>query len=165
MKAQAEAVGVDIIQRSVELEEAAHIVLLKCARSFSPRVQDKAIDLIVLDIDGLKGLFGSPEQIARKIHSSLLRERFTGNVAVAGNPDSATIAARGYAGASVLCRSRANSVSPPDFARAEPFPARNLRSVGHHHARGLAALDAKGALRKDWANRACNCRNWLADNK
>src|SRR6267378_1427796 len=78
MKAQAEAVGVHIVQRSVELEEAAHVALLTCARSFSPRVQDKAIDLIVLDIDGLKGLFGSPEQIARKIHSSLLRERLTG---------------------------------------------------------------------------------------
>src|SRR5262245_13841397 len=58
MKAQAEAVGVRVMQRSVELEDAAHVLLLACARSFSPRVQDKAIDLIVLDIDGLKSLFG-----------------------------------------------------------------------------------------------------------
>src|SRR5438445_8528785 len=32
MKAQAEAVGVHIIQRSVELEDAAHVLLLACAR-------------------------------------------------------------------------------------------------------------------------------------
>jgi len=89
MKAQAEAVGVHIIQRSVELEEAAHIVLLTCARTFSPRIQDKAMNLIVLDLEGLKSLFGSPEQIATRIHSSLLRERLAVNVAVAGNPDSA----------------------------------------------------------------------------
>jgi len=50
MKAQAEAVGVHTIPRSVKLEEAAHVALLTCARSFSPRVQDKAIDLIVLNI-------------------------------------------------------------------------------------------------------------------
>ena len=102
MKAQAEAVGVHIIQRLVELEDAAHVSLLACARNFSPRVQDKTVDLIVLDIDGLKSLFGSPEQVATRIRSSLLREHLTVNVAVAGNPDSATIAARGYQGVSII---------------------------------------------------------------
>ncbi len=143
MKAQAEAVGVHIIQRSVELEEAAHVVLLTCARSFSPRIQDKAIDLIVLDIDGLKGLFGTPEQIARKIRSSLLRERLTGNVAVAGNPDSATIAARGYAGVSVLAEAAQIKSLPLTLLDLSPSQLETLDLWGITTLGGLAALDAK----------------------
>src|SRR6266852_6293061 len=143
MKAQAEAVGVHIIQRSVALEEAAHVVLLTCARSFSPRIQDKAIDLIVLDIDGLQGLFGTPEQIARKIRSSLLRERLTGNVAVAGNPDSATIAARGYAGVSVLAEAAQIKSLPLTLLDLSPSELETLDLWGITTLGGLAALDAK----------------------
>lgn len=143
MKAQAEAVGVHIIQRSVELEDAAHVVLLTCARGFSPRIQDKAIDLIVLDIDGLQALFGSPEQIARKIHSLLLRERLTGNVAVAGNPDSATIAARGYAGVSVLAEVAQIRPLPLTLLDLSPAQLETLNLWGITTLGGLAALDAK----------------------
>src|ERR1051325_1299530 len=51
MKAQAEAVGVLTIDRSLEHEDQAHVSLLNCAREFSPRIQDKAPDLLLLDID------------------------------------------------------------------------------------------------------------------
>jgi len=143
MKAQAEAVGVHIIQRSVELEDAAHVLLLACARSFSPRVQDKAIDLIVLDIDGLKSLFGPPEQIAAKIHSSLLRERFTVNVAVAGNPDSATIGARGYEGVSIISDAAQISRLPLPLLDLSSAQLETLNLWGITTLGGLASLDPK----------------------
>jgi protein ImuB len=117
--------------------------MLTCARSFSPRVQDKTIDLIVLDIDGLQGLFGSPEQIAARIHSSLLRERLTGNVAVASNPDSATIAARGYAGVSVLAEAAQIRPLPLTLLDLSPSQLETLDLWGITTLGGLAALDAK----------------------
>jgi protein ImuB len=143
MKAQAEAVGVHIIQRSVELEEAAHIVLLTCARTFSPRIQDKAMNLIVLDLEGLKSLFGSPEQIATRIHSSLLRERLAVNVAVAGNPDSATIAARGYEGVSIISEAAQIRRLPLTLLELGPSQLETLNLWGITTLGGLAALDAK----------------------
>lgn len=143
MKAQAEAVGVHIIQRSVELEDAAHALLLTCARSFSPRVQDKAMDLIVLDIDGLNSLFGSPEQIAARIHSSLLRERLSVNVSVAGNPDSAMIAARGYHGTTIIAAAAQIGRLPLSLLELSPAQLETLNLWGITTLGGLVSLDAK----------------------
>jgi len=143
MKAQAEAVGVHTIPRSVKLEEAAHFALLTCARSFSPRVQDKAIDLIVLNIEGLKSLFGFPEQIATKIRCSLLLERLTVNVGVAGNPDSAMIAARGYAGVSIISDAAQIGRLPLTLLDLSPSHLETLNLWGITTLGGLAALDAK----------------------
>ena len=143
LKAQAEAVGVDVVQRSVELEEAAHVLLLACARAFSPRVQDKAIDLMVLDMDGLKSLFGSPEQIAKKIHSFLLRERLLVNVAVAENPDSATLAARGYKGVTIISQAAQIGRLPLALLDLSPSLLGTLNLWGITTLGGLASLEAK----------------------
>lgn len=102
MKGQAEIAGVQVIPRSNEYEQKAHTALLRCARNFSPRVQDKALDLIVIDIDGLKTLFGAPEEIAYKILIALQKETLSVNVGIASNPDTATIAARGMPGTTVI---------------------------------------------------------------
>jgi hypothetical protein len=40
----------------------------------------------------LNNLFGSPEDLAQKIRSSLAQERITANIGVAGNPDTAATA-------------------------------------------------------------------------
>jgi protein ImuB len=143
LKAQAEAVGVDVVQRSVELEEAAHVLLLACARAFSPRVQDKAIDLMVLDMDGLKSLFGSPEQIAKKIHSSLWRERLLVNVAVAENPDSATLAARGYKGVTIISQAAQIGRLPLALLDLSPSLLDTLNLWGITTLGGLASLEAR----------------------
>jgi nucleotidyltransferase/DNA polymerase involved in DNA repair len=148
MKAQAEAVGVHIVQRRVELEEAAHVLVLTCARSFSPRVQDKVMDLVVLDIDGLKALFGSPEQLATNIRSSLLRERLTVNVAVAGNPDTATIAARGYQGVSIISEAAQISRLPLTLLDLSPAQLETSNLWGITTLGGLATLDAKAVSQR-----------------
>jgi len=144
MKAQAEVAGVNVILRSPELEQSAHASLLTCAQDFSPRVQDKAVDLVVVDIEGLRGLFGPPEQIATKIRASLLQKGFYVNVAVAPNPDSATIAARGSRGVTIVTEAKQIGSLPlslldPSSALLETMNLWGLTTLGE-----LAALDARG---------------------
>lgn len=102
LKKQAEMAGVNVIFRSDELEEAAHQLLLDCAHDISPRVQNRRIDLVIADIAGLQRLFGPPKQIANRIRSAMLEHGISVNVGVAENPDTATIAAQGYAGVVVI---------------------------------------------------------------
>lgn len=104
LKAQAEAVGVEVVTRSQQIEDSVHAAMLACARKFSPRIQNKSADLVILDIDGLNNLFGSPQDLAQKIRSSLAQERIAANIGVAGNPDTAAIAARGFDGVFIVTR-------------------------------------------------------------
>jgi len=76
--------------------------LLDCAQSVSPRVEDLGPDMVVLDLAGLRTLFGSPEQIARRLENLAANLGLQANVAVAGNPDTAMIAARGFTGTTVV---------------------------------------------------------------
>src|SRR5271168_2390519 len=95
-KLQIEA-GTDLAfrTRSVLQEAAAHAALLDCAQSFSPRVEDAAPGTIVLDLLGMKLLFGTLPKIARDLARRALDLGLTANVAVAANPDTAVLAARG----------------------------------------------------------------------
>src|ERR1700722_7394631 len=84
--------------RSVLQEAAAHAALLDCAQSFSPRIEDAAADTIVLDLLGMELLFGAFPTIARDLARSALNLGLTANVAVASDPDTAMLAARGFRG-------------------------------------------------------------------
>src|SRR5512133_676463 len=56
-----------IIRRRSPLQElAAHAALADCARSISPRVEeyDGAPGTVLLDLDGLERIFGTPRKIA-----------------------------------------------------------------------------------------------------
>jgi protein ImuB len=88
--------------RSVLQELLAHAVLLDCAQSFSPCVEDAAADTVILDLAGMESLFGPAPEIARAIHSRAGELSLHANVAVAANPDAAVIAARGFAGVTVI---------------------------------------------------------------
>ncbi len=83
-------------------EAAAHAALLDCAQAFSPRVEDNAPDTVVLDISGTESLFGPPAQLAHDLAQRASHLGLEANVAVAPNPDAATIAARGYSGVTIL---------------------------------------------------------------
>jgi protein ImuB len=86
-----------------ELQEAtAHAALLDCAQSFSPRVEDVAPDTIVLDLLGMELLFGAFSKIARDLARRALDLGLIANVAVAANPDTAVLAARGFRGVTVI---------------------------------------------------------------
>ena len=88
--------------RSSLQEDAAHAALLDCAQSFSPRVEDAGCDTILLDLAGLETLFGPLPKIAREIARRASDLGLEANVAVAFNPDTAVLAARGFSGVTVI---------------------------------------------------------------
>ena len=119
-KQQAEGFGAKLFARSDAIEGSAHTALLDCASKFSPRIQDKAADTLILDIDGLGGLFGSTQQIAAKMRQALLNEGFHSHIAVANNPDTAVIAAQGFSGATVITDARQLSELPLAVLHPDP---------------------------------------------
>jgi protein ImuB len=102
-KVQIEACsGLVLRARSLPQEAAAHAVLLDCAQSFSPRVEAAGCETIVLDIAGLQPLFGPLPKIARALARRASDLGLETSVAVAGNPETATLAARGFSGVTVI---------------------------------------------------------------
>ncbi len=73
--------------------------LLACAQDFSPLVEQRDADTVILDIDGLGHLFGSVHEIA---HAMARRAGAPMNIAVASNPDAAFHAARAFSGISIV---------------------------------------------------------------
>src|SRR6202521_4785974 len=88
--------------RSLSQEAAAHATLLDCAQSFSPRGEAAGCDTIVLDLAGLEPLFGPLPKIARALARRASDLGLETSVAVAGNPDTAALAARGFSGVTVI---------------------------------------------------------------
>ena len=102
-KAQAELCSeLTLRPRSLLQETVAHAVLLDCAQSFSPGVEDTAADTVILDLAGMESLFGSLPEIARNLLHRASKLGLDGNVAVASNPDAAMLAARGFSGVTVI---------------------------------------------------------------
>ena len=109
-KVQAEAFqGIAWRWRSPSQEAAAYAALLDCAWTISPRVEDGPkreeqdfSDAAVLDLAGCEKLFGSSEKIAHDLKRVASEVGFEANVAVAGNPLAAAIAAQGFTGATVI---------------------------------------------------------------
>ena len=94
--------GLALRARSLLQEAATHAALLDCAQSFSPRVEAAGCDTIVLDLAGLQPLFGPLPKIARTLARRASDLGLETSVAVAGNPDTATLAARGFSGVTVI---------------------------------------------------------------
>src|SRR5580704_14205675 len=102
-KAQAEFCSeLTLRPRSLLQESVAHAVLLDCAQSFSPCVEDAAADTVILDLAGMESLFGSLLEIAHNLFRCAANLGLDGNVAVASNPDAAVVAARGFSGVTVI---------------------------------------------------------------
>ncbi len=93
-------------QRSAQRESAAHAALLDCACAFSPRVEDTALDTVVLDVAGLERIFGPPAKMARDLARRCSEMGLEANVAVASNPDAAVLAARGFAGVTLIAEGK-----------------------------------------------------------
>ncbi len=102
-KAQvAEFCTVEIRHRSEAQEKATHAALLDVGWSISPRVEDTAADTIVLDLVGLASLFGTDENIACELAERASRIGVIPQVAVASNIEAAVLAARGFAGITIV---------------------------------------------------------------
>src|SRR5262249_14967371 len=102
-KVQIEACA-DLVMRARSLlqESAAHAALVDCAQSFSPRVEDPGCDTVVLDLAGLESLFGPLPKIARAVARRAADLGLAASVAVASNPDTAVLTARGFSGITVI---------------------------------------------------------------
>jgi protein ImuB len=74
-------------------------LLVECARYFSPRIEETSPDTVLFDARGLTSLFGDPHQIAQAVAN---RAGIPVNVAIAANPDTAAMAARGIPGITVI---------------------------------------------------------------
>jgi protein ImuB len=100
--AAAEFKGVQIRLRSHELESAAHAALLDAAWSISPRVENTAIDLVAMDVDGLESLIGSCEEIGLQLQSRCLEVGLQVHVAFSENVETARILASARAGPTIV---------------------------------------------------------------
>lgn len=94
--------GIEIRHRSPGQEKAAHATLLDLGWSISPRIEDAALDTIVLDLAGLNSLHGSDEDIAKQMMSRAVELGLAVNVAVASKIDVAILAAHGFFGLTVI---------------------------------------------------------------
>ena len=143
-KLQAEAcAGVVLRRRSAAQEASAHQALLDCAYAFSPRAESTAPDTVVVDIDGLTQLFGLPEKIARGLASRVEKVGMEARVAVAPNPDAAVLAARGFAGITVMEKydvAQRLGHLPIDVLPTTPEVLETLERWGVRNLRALAVL-------------------------
>ena len=94
--------SVEVRPRSEAQERATHAALLDVAWSVSPRVEDTALDKIVLDLEGLTSLFGADENIAQELAIRASRIGVIPRVAVASNIEVAIHAARGFPGITMI---------------------------------------------------------------
>ncbi|HYA95058.1 MAG TPA: DNA polymerase Y family protein, partial [Terriglobales bacterium] len=142
-KLQAAAYPVELRPRSAAQEAAAHAALLDCAQAFSPRVEDTAPDTVVLDAAGLDRLFGPPNKLAQDLAQRARELGLEVNVAVAANPDAAILAARGFAGITVIPPGKqAERLGPlaVDVLQVTPEILETLDRWGVRNLRALAAL-------------------------
>ncbi len=102
-KSQAEQIsGLQLRRRSIEQETAAHAAMVDLALSFSPRLEETSIDTITLDLAGLAQLFGGFENLAQRLARRAKKFGLFAQVAVGSNPEAAQLAARGFAGVTIL---------------------------------------------------------------
>lgn len=137
-------------ERSLLQETTAHAALLDCAQSFSPQVEDRGADTVILDLAGMESLFGPLPKIARRLAQRASELGLETSVAVASNPDTATLAARGFSGVTVIPKGKeAEQLGslPVDVLFAGKHDAsesaqllETLQRWGIRHLRELAAL-------------------------
>jgi len=94
--------SIEIRQRSRSEEQSTHAALLDLGWSISPRVEDTAVDSIVVDLTGLASLFGSEEAIANILAQRALDLGLLIQVAISSNLEVALHAARGFPGITVI---------------------------------------------------------------
>jgi protein ImuB len=87
-------------------ETSAHATLLDCAQSFSPEVEDTSRGIVLLNLAGLAPLLGPQPKIARDLMQRISQFGLEANIAVASNPDAALLAARGFAGVTLIPEGR-----------------------------------------------------------
>jgi len=147
---EAEALsGLKLRRRSPQQEAAAHAALLDCAQSFSPRVEETALDTVVADLSGLERLFGVPPEMARELTRRATEMGLEANVAVAANLETAVLAARGFLGVTVIAAGQEAErlgMLPLDVLAHSPCKTAPAPALFHAAAPSAACHPAKRDL-------------------
>src|SRR6185369_5841609 len=142
-KPQAEICGVTLIKRVQEHEDAAQAELIDAAYNFSPRIEATNPGTIILDLSGSERLLGTGKTIAQLILSEVTKRGFESSVAIAGNPDTAHYAARGFKGITIIGpghEAQGLSKLPVEVLGVEPDVLDVLHAWGIRDFKSLAAL-------------------------
>ena len=143
------------LERSLRAEDAVRGIVLECAGSFSPRIEDRSIDgvfLCALDASGTESLFGPPLMLAKQLRQRIRAIGITAFVTISANLHTSICLARGIAGGTplqVVCRGEeamalaALPVAVLDMTEAqeETFRTWGIRSVG-----ALSSLPEKSLI-------------------
>lgn len=147
--------SITVLQRSLRMENATRAVLLECAGSFSPRIEDRTSDdvfVCAVDIAGTESLFGPPLMLAKQLRQRIRALGIVASVTVSANLNTAICAAKGLARSVPIQvirhgeEAKALSTLPLAIldvteAQEETFRAWGIRTVG-----SLAALPQKALI-------------------
>jgi protein ImuB len=119
-------------------------LLRACAEAFSPNVEFRS-EMAILDIRGLRTLYGCPESIGKAIAERVAA--LGARVGVAANPHSAIAAARGFTGLTVIPpgeECRVLSTLPLELLSPDEEMQQTLADWGIRNFAELAALPEDG---------------------
>jgi protein ImuB len=130
-----------LLPRSEEAESVANRVVLECAMTFSPRIEevsDTTTSAFVLDISGTERLFGPPGKVALRLRHCLANAGFRASVAISSNFDTARLKAVFGRGITVIPRgAEANALAnlpvtslDVDTDALETFALWGIRTLG-----------------------------------
>jgi len=158
--------GIELRKRSLAEEESAQFVLLDCAAKFSPRVESTAPGAAILDLAGTEKLFGPllPQNaqtrrvlgtpLPRAVHAMTAKAAEAGfdvRIAIAANPDTAFLAARGFSeNTTIPAGDEAQRLAslPVEALPVSPEMLETLDSWGIRTFQSLAALPAVAVVER-----------------
>lgn len=94
--------GTALRQRSIAAEELAQTALVELAGTFSPRVESTCAGAVILDLAGTERLFGPWKKCVQIMTAKACAAGFQVRAAIAANPDTAFLAARGFSGNTII---------------------------------------------------------------
>ncbi len=157
-RVQAESFDISLRVRAKQQEDSAFRVLMECAERFSPRIEVLASPAesdsgatLVLDIAACERLFGTPKQIAGALRRAADAAGFETSAATSINAYAAVVAARGFAGITIVPAGYEADVLAPlplrvlelEAEQRETFASWGIRTLGQLAGLPQTALVAR----------------------
>ncbi len=139
----AQCPGIILRKRIPLQEETAQNALIDCALGFSPRVESTAPGVVTVDIEGTERIFGPPQKLLGALVDSAARVGLRGNAAAAANCHAAHLAAKGFAGITVIARGNETDCLgrlPIEVLPLSEDQSEILNAWGIHRCQDLASL-------------------------